>query len=431
MTQVEPYVTVQVPVDKIVVHTRRRLLVSEQVDLLAKSIQDIGLLNPISLTENWTLIAGCHRLRACKQLGWTVIPATICSLSDVDAELAEIDENLMRADLTVLERGQHLSRRKELYEAKNPGTKHGGAPGKAGGGKVAKVDKLSTFASDEKAQGKETKCKTENEKISFSVDTAEKTGESDRTIRRYVFVAEKIDAEVQEIIADLPIADNQSELTKLAKMKPDQQKEVAARLATGQVETVAEVAKEKRVATQQAKIDEIKGRAVDEAPGLYDVIVIDPPWPAQKIPREVRPNQTLLDYPTMTLDEIRALSIPAQEDCQLWLWTTERFLPDAFGLLDAWGFRYVCTFVWHKPGGFQPINLPQYNCEFALYARRGSSLFVDTKNFFTCFNAPRGEHSEKPEQFYEIVRRVTVGRRLDMFNRRPISGFDGWGLEAQ
>jgi len=267
--------------------------------------------------------------------------------------------------------------------------------------------------------------------LSFSEDTAEKTGESDRTIRRYVFVAEKIDAEVQEVIADLPIADNQAELTKLAKMKPDQQKEVAARLATGQVETVAEVAKEKRVATQQAKIDEIKGRAVDEAPGLYDVIVIDPPWPAQKIPREVRPNQTLLDYPTMTLDEIRVLSIPAQENCQLWLWTTERFLPDAFGLLDAWGFRYVCTFVWHKPGGFQPINLPQYNCEFALYARRGSSLFVDTKNFFTCFNAPRGEHSEKPEQFYEIVRRVTVGRRLDMFNRRPISGFDGWGLEAR
>ena len=411
MTQVEPYVTVQVPVDKIVVHTRRRLLVSEQVDLLAKSIQDIGLLNPISLTENWTLIAGCHRLRACKQLGWTVIPATICSLSDVDAELAEIDENLMRADLTVLERGQHLSRRKELYEAKNPETKQGAQ----GGGKG----------------GKGTRRKTENEKISFSVDTAAKMGVTPRTIQMATRIAEKIDAEVQEIIADLPIADNQSELTKLAKMKPDQQKEVAARLATGQVETVAEVAKEKRVATQQAKIDEIKGRAVDEAPGLYDVIVIDPPWPAQKIPREVRPNQTLLDYPTMTLDEIRALSIPAQEDCQLWLWTTERFLPDAFGLLDAWGFRYVCTFVWHKPGGFQPINLPQYNCEFALYARRGSSLFVDTKNFFTCFNAPRGEHSEKPEQFYEIVRRVTVGRRLDMFNRRPISGFDGWGLEAQ
>ena len=119
----------------------------------------------------------------------------------------------MRADLTVLERGQHLSRRKELYEAKNPETKHGGAPGKAGGGKVAKVDKLSTFASDEKAQGKETKRKTENEKISFSADTAAKMGVTPRTIQMATRIAQDIDAEVQEIIADLPIADNQSELS--------------------------------------------------------------------------------------------------------------------------------------------------------------------------------------------------------------------------
>lgn len=178
------------------------------------------------------------------------------------------------------------------------------------------------------------------------------------------------------------------------------------------------------------KLEAIAAREIEQPTGLFDVIVIDPPWPMEKIERDCRPNQCAFDYPTMPEAELSELSIPAADDCHVWLWTTHKFLPMAMRLLDAWSLKYTCTFVWHKPGGFQPIGLPQYNCEFALYARRGTPAFIDTKALPVCFNAPRGAHSEKPEEFYEMVRRVTGGRRLDMFNRRYIDGFSAWGKEA-
>jgi N6-adenosine-specific RNA methylase IME4 len=166
--------------------------------------------------------------------------------------------------------------------------------------------------------------------------------------------------------------------------------------------------------------------------GTFNVVVIDPPWPEQVIARETRPNQIDFDYERgMSLEEIAEIVPPFAPDTHVWLWTTQKYLPYAFEIFKAWGVKYVCTFNWHKAGGFQPFGLPQYNNEFVLYGRIGSPVFVDTKNFKTSFEGRRGEHSEKPQEFYDMVCRVTAGRRLDMFNRRKIEGFEGWGLEAK
>jgi N6-adenosine-specific RNA methylase IME4 len=211
----------------------------------------------------------------------------------------------------------------------------------------------------------------------------------------------------------------------LKKHRPDLHEKVKnGELTSSRAYTAAK--KDQKVAA----LTDISAQEVKAAQGVYDVIVLDPPWPMEKIERDVRPNQAAFDYPTMSEVEMAALELPSADDCHVWVWTTQKFMPMAFRLLDAWGLKYVCTFVWHKPGGFQPIGLPQYNSEFALYARKGAPVFLDTKAFPTCFDAPRGAHSEKPEIFYQTLRRVTAGRRLDMFNRRPIEGFDGWGKEA-
>lgn len=167
--------------------------------------------------------------------------------------------------------------------------------------------------------------------------------------------------------------------------------------------------------------------------GQYRTIVVDPPWPMEKILREVRPFQYDMDYPTLEINEIKNLEIPSissDDGCHLYLWTTQKYLPIAFDVLKDWGFKYIFTMVWHKSGGFQPSNLPQYNCEFVLFGRKGDLEFTTTKDFYCCFYAQRKEHSRKPDEFYDLVRRVSPEPRIDIFSREKRPGFEQYGDET-
>jgi N6-adenosine-specific RNA methylase IME4 len=181
---------------------------------------------------------------------------------------------------------------------------------------------------------------------------------------------------------------------------------------------------------QKAKM-RMEALAIKPPEGKYRTIVIDPPWDMERIQMENRTfDKESFDYPTMSLDEIKDFKLPAHEECHLWLWTTQKYLRPSFDLLDAWDFTYLATFVWHKNGGFQPVGLPQFNCEFVLLARKGGQPFIETKQFFTCFDAKRREHSRKPNEFYDVVKRVCPEPRIDIFSREDRDGYDVWGLEA-
>lgn len=235
---------------KVELHRRAR---PEAVNALAESIGEIGLLNPILLDDRDRLISGLHRLEAHKKLGAKMIEFRRSDLDALGQELARIDENLCRNQMTALERAEALADRKELWERMHPETRHGGAAGRPGGGK--KKAKDATVAG-------------------FAKATADKTGDSERSIQRHTQVAKGLDVEAKMVLREIPAAKSPgiTELEQLNRLGPDKQREVAKQVAkTG--ETVKSAARSLQRAQQVAQV-----RVYRPPAGEYGVIVVDFPW---------------------------------------------------------------------------------------------------------------------------------------------------------
>ena len=166
--------------------------------------------------------------------------------------------------------------------------------------------------------------------------------------------------------------------------------------------------------------------------GRFKTVVIDPPWDIGLINYSANGYDQSLDYPTMSIEQLADISISSVADDESWLfcWSTNKTLADAQRLIDRWGFAYCFVMAWVKNAGPQAPNTPCFNTEFIVVGRKGHPEWLDTKAFRTGNFWPRGAHSEKPEGFYDLLRRVTPGPRLDIFGRRRIAGFHSWGNEA-
>ena len=115
----------KIKISDIKINPGRRNAEPKAIEELSNSIAAVGLMNPITVTQDNTLIAGLHRLEAAYLLGWMEIECTVSSAEGIQAELAEIDENFVRADLSHRELGDLLLRRKELYETLHSETQQG------------------------------------------------------------------------------------------------------------------------------------------------------------------------------------------------------------------------------------------------------------------------------------------------------------------
>jgi N6-adenosine-specific RNA methylase IME4 len=176
-------------------------------------------------------------------------------------------------------------------------------------------------------------------------------------------------------------------------------------------------------------------------------VVADPPW---EIDTSARPDGTAggstlsrtpgigwtnekvrpLPYPSMTVEEIAALKVPAAPDAHLYIWTVNKYIEATYDIARAWGFEPSAMLTWIK----QPMGLGLggtfcSNTEFILFCRRGklsAKRKVDTR----WWGWPRGKHSEKPEAFQTLVESVSPGPYLEMFARRKRPGWHSWGNEV-
>jgi N6-adenosine-specific RNA methylase IME4 len=164
--------------------------------------------------------------------------------------------------------------------------------------------------------------------------------------------------------------------------------------------------------------------------GVYDLLYVDPPWRydfAESPDRREVENH----YPTMDLDEIKALELPAADDAILFMWTTSPKLAEAFEVLEAWEFEYRTCMVWVK----DRIGMGYYarqRHELLLIAKRGSLPVPDEANRpDSVIEAPRGVHSAKPEQVYELLEAMYPdASRVEMFARSLRPGWESWGNEV-
>ena len=167
----------------------------------------------------------------------------------------------------------------------------------------------------------------------------------------------------------------------------------------------------------------------------YRTIYADPPWweaGGGKIRRGADRH-----YKLMKTDAIAALPVAslAEDDSHLYLWVTNGKLKDGLTVMEAWGWRYVTNIAWGK----DRFGLGQYfrgQHELCLFGVRGNLPYrtnpVTGKRAQgrTLILAPRGAHSEKPEEMRSMIQLVSPGPYLELFARKQTPGWDTWGDEV-
>jgi N6-adenosine-specific RNA methylase IME4 len=199
-------------------------------------------------------------------------------------------------------------------------------------------------------------------------------------------------------------------------------------------------------AAKKVKAQELKERGAAETsakPGVlarledgvsqFRTVYADPPW---KYGDEGAPGGGVAEqYSTMSVEQLEALNVGTlghPEGSHLWMWTTWPMIRDRVPhrVLEAWGYRWVGEIVWVKPGlGVGRWMRPA--TEILILAVKGDPpLPLLRDDHKALLEAPKGRHSAKPEEAYDVIERLSPGPYVELFARRERQSWMRWGNEA-
>jgi len=406
-----------IKISDIKIGNRIRELNDDKVKELMESIRLIGLQNFIVLTSDKKLISGHHRLEACKRLGHEDIPCTVRgNLSDEEIELAEIDENFIRNDLTVLEKSMYFLQRHNV---------------------IGRINKIAGLSGQ---NGVKTNCNSflgvkecpdevmvrENSK---HYDIVKNRGL--RAEEQYIQIAKNIPENIRQIIKDTELANQKNELLELSRMNRNIQKRTALRIKNGKAKNIRQARRDIEDEDRRKKLVTPEDLT---AIGKFDVIYADPPYTYDiklSHSRDIKHK-----YPVMSLEDIKSLRIPAADEAVLFLWVPSGLNLEGLEVMKAWGFEFRSEFIWVKG---------KIGMGYWLRAQH-EKLYIGTKGNFprppaeklksSVYTGIKGErsveHSSKPDYFYKVIESYFPGRRyLELFARKQRPGWKAWGNEVK
>lgn len=158
------------------------------------------------------------------------------------------------------------------------------------------------------------------------------------------------------------------------------------------------------------------------------VLCADPPWAfGDKLPGKGR--GAAKHYGVMTVGEICRFPLPPLADnAWLFLWRVSAMVEEAYRVVRAWGFTPKSEVVWLKKttSGKRHFGMGRYvraEHEMCIVSVRGR-VRPKALNVRSTFEAPVGDHSDKPEHFYtDIVERLADGPYVELFGRRRRAGW--------
>lgn len=172
--------------------------------------------------------------------------------------------------------------------------------------------------------------------------------------------------------------------------------------------------------------------------GAFGVVLADPPWTFKTRSPKGWAKSPQHHYVTMSIADICALPVAslAAPDCALVMWATAPHLPQAFMVIESWGFTFKTAGAWAKrtktdrAWQFGTGYILRSAAEFFLIGTRGKPK-VKSRSVRNLIVAPIGRHSEKPAAMHGVCEALWPGvPKVELFARARVSGFVPWGLEV-